>query len=249
MNPDIPSITVLGMPLARLDVPSALLEIERCHCAGAPALVAFANAHTLVLARHDGEYRKVLQSASLLLNDGSGVGLAARVQGRPFPANLNGSDFNVELLRLAARRHWRVFLLGARPGVAAQAAERLSAKISGLAIAGTQDGYFATEETDRVLGTIRESRADVLLVAMGNPLQELWLARHLPASGARLGVGVGAFLDFSAGAVRRAPAWMNRAGIEWLYRLAREPRRLLRRYTVENAEFLWRLAAERLVRA
>jgi exopolysaccharide biosynthesis WecB/TagA/CpsF family protein len=246
MRAHIPTITVLGLPLARLDLPAALAEVERCHLEEAPALVAFANAHTLVLARHDAEYRKVLQRASLLLNDGAGVGLAARVQGRRFPANLNGSDFNLELLKLAARRHWRVFLLGARPGVAPRAAQRLTVKIRGLTIAGTQDGYFPAVETERVLATIRDSRADVLLVAMGNPLQELWLARHLPATGARLGLGVGAFLDFSAGAVRRAPAWMNRAGIEWLYRLAQEPRRLLRRYTVENAEFLWRIAAERL---
>jgi exopolysaccharide biosynthesis WecB/TagA/CpsF family protein len=144
-------------------------------------------------------------------------------------------------LALAAERGWSAFLLGARPGVAREAGERLAARISGLRLAGARDGYFAEEETPRVLAEIRASGAEVLMVAFGNPRQEAWLDRHLAASGVRLGVGVGGFFDFAAGRVPRAPIWMQQAGLEWTFRLLHEPRRLWRRYVLGNPEFLARV--------
>lgn len=226
----------------------ALAAIEKLHDASAPALVAYVNAHSLNLAQRDDAYRAVLAGARLVLNDGSGVALAARMQGRRFPQNLNGSDFNPQILALAARRRWPVFLLGGRPGVAPEAAARLQRRIAGLQVAGTHHGYFAEAETPALIAAIRASSARVLMVAMGNPRQELWLHRHLAETGAGLGIGVGAFLDFVAGTVARAPGWMNKAGIEWLYRLALEPRRMWRRYVVGNPLFLARVVRERLSR-
>lgn len=240
-----PAITILGVPIACMDAEAALAEIERLYAGEAPALVFYANAHTLNLAHGDPAYREVLCRADLVLNDGSGLAAAARLQGRHFPANLNGTDFTPRILGVAARRGWRVYLVGARPGVARQAAERLTERIPGLQVAGTQHGYFPAGETGAVVEAIRGVGADVVLAAFGNPLQERWLHQHLPATGARLGIGVGAFLDFAAGAVPRAPAWMRRAGIEWLYRLGLEPGRMWRRYAVGNPAFLARVAKER----
>jgi exopolysaccharide biosynthesis WecB/TagA/CpsF family protein len=244
---DLPCVVVLGVPIVRLTPDDALAAIAEASEESPPALVAYANAHTLNLAWTDAEYRKLLQmDAAVVLNDGAGVALAARLQGRSFPANLNGSDFNPRILELAAVRGWSVYFLGARPGVAERAALRLGAHITGLEVVGARDGYFSADEEQQVAAEVKASGARVIMVAMGNPLQERWLVRNLPATGARLGVGVGAFFDFAAEEVPRAPAWMNRLGVEWVHRLVLDPGRLWRRYVLGNPLFLLRVMRERL---
>lgn len=234
--------------MTKLTPAEALSQIERICEEEAPALVAYANAHTLNLSVADPSYREVLSRAAIILNDGAGIALAARLSGQRFPANLNGSDFNPEILGLAARKGWAVFFLGAKPGVAERAAEAMRARHPDLLVAGCRDGYWAPSETPDVIAAIRASDATLVMAAMGNPLQEKWLDHHLAATGARIGVGVGAFFDFAAGEVPRAPAWMNRWGVEWVFRLAQEPRRLWKRYIVGNPLFLARVLRERLAR-
>jgi exopolysaccharide biosynthesis WecB/TagA/CpsF family protein len=241
MHRPFPTVEILGIPIARLSPAGALVEIERICSDEAPALIAYANAHTLNLAWTDPDYRRILGSAAIVLNDGAGVALAARAKGTRFPANLNGSDFNPRILGLAADKGWRVYLLGARPGVAERAAGALQKRYRSLQIVGFRDGYWPREEESTVVEAVRASDATLLMVALGNPRQEEWLDRHLGATGARIGVGVGAFFDFTAGEVPRAPAWMNRWGIEWVYRLLREPGRLWRRYVLGNPLFLLRV--------
>ena len=201
--------------------------------------LCYVNAHSLNLAFNDDRYRTALRRADLVLNDGFGLDLAARMRGRRFPENLNGSDFTLRLLELAADKGWQVYLYGGRPGVAATVRERLSHTIEQLQVVGVCDGY-SRRSPEEIVEDIRAARADVVLVALGQPQQELWLDTHLAGTGCRLGVGVGAFLDFVSGRVARAPHWMNRLGIEWLFRLAHEPSRLWRRYVVGNPLFLWR---------
>jgi exopolysaccharide biosynthesis WecB/TagA/CpsF family protein len=239
---------MLGVRVARLSAPDVLAELERLHAGPAPAAVVFVNAHTLNLATEKPAFREVLRRAALVLNDGSGLALAARWQGSDFPENLNGTDFTPRVLALAAARGWGVFLLGGRPGVAAGAAKALVAQMPQLSILGTQHGYFGPEELDGVLASIRHSGASLLLVAFGNPLQETWLDEHLAQTGCRLGLAVGAYLDFAAGNVPRAPKWMRATGIEWVYRLALEPSRLWRRYVIGNPLFVARLLRQRLRR-
>jgi exopolysaccharide biosynthesis WecB/TagA/CpsF family protein len=246
MNSQLPSLTILGVRVACLSRAQALEELSRLHGAGTSSAVAFVNAHTLNLASRDSRLREALNRAALVLNDGAGLSLAARMQGARFPDNLNGTDLTPELLTLAAERGWSVFLLGARPGIAEKAAAELKERHPGLAVAGVQDGYFPLDKVQEVKATIRASGASVLVVAMGNPLQEIWLDEHLEETGCRLGVGVGAFLDFAAGVVPRAPAWIRRAGIEWVYRLSQEPRRMWRRYVAGNPAFVLRLLMDRM---
>jgi exopolysaccharide biosynthesis WecB/TagA/CpsF family protein len=238
-------LEILGVPIARLDVDAALDEIERLYEKPEPQLVAYANAHTLNLAHSDRSYRDLLRGAGIVLGDGAGVMIAARLHRAPLPANLNGSDFNPRILQRAADRGWPAYLLGGQPGVADRAARRWQDAFPKLEIAGTADGFFPPERSAEVAASIRRAGAGLVMVAMGNPLQERWLEEHLAATGARLGAGVGAFFDFSAGVVPRAPAWMNRAGIEWVYRLYQEPRRMWRRYVLGNPLFLLRVAKER----
>ena len=204
-----------------------------------PQNLCYVNAHSLNLAFRDDGYHRALSRADLVLNDGIGLDLAARMRGRRFPENLNGSDFTLRLLGLAAKKGWRVYLYGGQPGVAATARDRLSETIDQLDVVGVCDGYGSRTD-EEIVETIKATRADVVIVGLGQPLQEVWLDAHLAATGCHLGVGVGAFLDFASGRVVRAPRWMNRLGIEWLFRLVQEPGRLWQRYIVGNPLFLWR---------
>ncbi len=246
MRSHIPTTTVLGVGVAVLDVDAALTEVRRLLNGHEPAVLAYANAHTLNVASRNEEFLRVLREADLVLNDGSGLALAARLRGMTFPANLNGTDFTPKVLLAAAECGASVFLLGGAPGVAQAAAERLRTDIPGLTVAGCAPGYVGGADLPALLARIRASNARVLLVGMGNPQQELWLADHLAETGAVLGVAVGAFLDFAAQRVPRAPVWMRSAGIEWMYRLAREPRRLFGRYVAGNPLFLQRVVFEQL---
>jgi N-acetylglucosaminyldiphosphoundecaprenol N-acetyl-beta-D-mannosaminyltransferase len=243
-----PTIEILGVPLTRIDRETALREIERLYERDAPALVVYANAHTLNLASRDPGYRLLLRGADIVLNDGIGVQIAARIQGTSFVENLNGSDFNPEIAALAAARRWPVYFLGAGEGVAAKAATVLQARLPGLEVVGTHHGFFAPSEGRAIAESIRASGAGLVMVGMGNPRQERWLAEHLAETGARMGVGVGFFFDFEAGTAPRAPQWMNRFGVEWVWRLLQEPKRLWKRYIVGNPVFLYRVLRERLSR-
>lgn len=220
---------------------SALDAVTELYARDEPAFVAHANAHTVNLAVEDPSYRAVLARADLVLNDGKGVMVAARLQKRSLPADLNGNFFTPLLLRRAADERWPVFLFGARPGVAERAAAALEAQIPSLSIVGIRDGYFTPDEEPAVIGAIKDAAPGLLLVGLGNPAQERWIDRNLPLTGARLGVGVGAFFDFQAGEVPRAPAWLNAVGLEWAYRLAKEPKRMWRRYVLGNPKFLYRV--------
>jgi len=237
---------VLGVPIARLSPEAALSEAQRLYEDATPAVVAYVNVHTVSLASQDPIYADVLRAADLVLNDGKGVMLAGLILGRRFPADLNGNFFTPKLLELAAERGWSTFILGARPGVAELVAETLRAEHPGLQIAGTMHGHFSPDEEQDVVARIKKTGAGLLLVGMGNPLQERFLARRLQDTGARLGVGVGAFLDFRVGEVTRAPGWMNRIGIEWVHRLVQEPRRMWRRYLIGNPRFVWRVLKSRV---
>jgi alpha-1,3-mannosyltransferase len=208
-----------------------------------PAVVTFANAHTLNTLRSD-RHVQALMRKSIVFNDGVGVDIASRLLfGKRFPENMNGTDFVPRYLK-HSRHRYRIFFLGAKPGIAKRAAEGFSKAVPQHEIAGTHDGYFAPDDTARVVASIRNSRADILLVAMGNPKQELWLTDHLEQTGCMLGFGVGGLFDFTAGVVPRAPHWVRSARIEWLYRMLQEPRRLWRRYLLGMPVFLFRVAGQ-----
>lgn len=237
----LPVVRIFGVPIVRTTIAGALAAIERAASGRERVLVSYANAHTLNVASEDRGFHAVLTDRSeLVLNDGLGVQLAARMRGERFPENLNGSDFNPHILRMAAERSWPVYLLGASEGVAERAAQKLVQAIPRLKVVGTHHGFFDESETDRVVEKIASAGPAVLMVAMGNPRQEIWLADNLERTGAKIGVGVGAFFDFTVGEQRRAPVWMNKLGIEWIYRLVRDPRRMWRRYVVGNPRFLAR---------
>lgn len=187
------------------------------------------NAAMLDAALHDPSLAELLNRAALSLPDGMGVVRAARRLGTPLKERVAGIEFGEALLARAAHDGLRVFLLGGGNGIAARAAARLSERYVGLRVCGTYWGYFdrTGEENRRVLSLIRESRADVLLVCMGFPVQEEWIAENLSAlAPLRVVAGLGGSLDVWAGEVKRAPRVLSKMGLEWAWRMAREPRRL-----------------------
>ena len=252
MNPNIDpifervqTVEILGVQIA-ISTATEMIERIRSDALIGRVRLAYVNAHTLNLAFEDRSLRGALSHSDFVLNDGIGVSLAARLHGRTFPENLHGSDFNMHILKMSASEGWSVFLLGGRPGIPERAASEIVRMIPDLKIAGTRHGYHEQSEMD--VEAVERSTADVLLVAMGNPRQELWLEENFcKLSQVRIGVGVGAFLDFQAKVVTRAPQWMNNWGIEWVYRLAQEPRRLAKRYLVGNLTFIFRIMRERIL--
>jgi len=239
-------VSVLGVKIKVLPTRTALEEIKELLAKGGAHCLFFVNAHTLNLAYEDVGYRVALNSADLVLNDGIGVEIAARLFGVRFPENLAGTDFIPRLCALARDLNLSLYLLGSRPGVAEMAAAKLQAALPGLDVVGAHHGYFSKEEEDEVIRAIQEASPDILLVGFGNPLQEQWIALHQEVLRVPLSVGVGAFIDFAAGRVRRAPCWARRARMEWVFRLMLEPGRLWRRYILGNPKFLWRVLRARL---
>ena len=175
-------------------------------------------------ARREEPFRQALNGADLVLPDGIGVVYAARLLGRRLKGRCPGIDFAGKLMEHMARAGQRLYLLGAKPGVAEAAAARLEIRYPGLTICGTHDGYF--QEDAPVVEEIRRAGADVVFVCLGAPKQEYWMVKNGPATGARLMAGLGGSLDVFAGVVERAPESWQRLGLEWLYRLTREPKRI-----------------------
>ena len=235
--------TILDVPVQVRTFDEAVNAIDECFERGERLSIAFANAHTLNVASKDGNFRAALRR-SLVLNDGLGVDIASRLlYGSAFPENLNGTDFSPNYLR-STRNRFRIFLLGAKEGIAERAARQLSALCPQHTICGCHHGHFDMEQVENVIALIRHSQADVLLVAMGNPKQELFIQAHLAATGCMIGIGVGALFDFLSGNVPRATPWVQRLRLEWLYRLSYEPRRLAGRYLAGIPLFLARIAGQ-----
>lgn len=184
------------------------------------------NAEMVQAARKDGAFAALLNGAHLVLPDGIGVIHASRILGRPLAERVPGVDFAHRLSGRMAEKGYRLFLLGARPGVAELAAKQLRADHPGLEICGTADGYF--QDSAVTAERIRNSRADGVFVCLGSPRQEEWIARWGPETGAALLIGLGGTLDVFSGQVKRAPALWQRLGMEWLYRVLRQPSRIPR---------------------
>ncbi|NDZ93619.1 WecB/TagA/CpsF family glycosyltransferase [Streptomyces sp. SID6673] len=241
-----PRLNLWGVPIDVLSRHEALSRIALLASGSDPAFVSFANAHVLNLAAGDPEYRRVLQRQALVLNDGIGVSIAARMFGVRFPDNLNGTDLSPQILEEAARRGHRIAFIGARPGIAERAAVNLRARIPELKIVFTSHGFVAADAVPEIVSRLSEHEVDIVFVAMGCPLQEKWSLEHLADTSVALTLAVGAFFDFAASDVPRAPRLVRKAHLEWAFRLLNEPRRLFVRYVVGNPRFLFRAAIHRM---
>ena len=217
-------IDVLGVEFDNLTLAEAVDRAQALAGGEGFHYVVTPNPEIVMTAQKDPAFQKVLSGADLVLPDGIGVIKAAAILGRPLKERVPGIDVAAALMGRMAGSGTRLFLLGAKPGVAEAAAEKLRAAYPGLQICGTHDGYF--QDDAPVVEAIRAARAEVVFVCLGAPKQEFWMARNGPETGAKLMLGLGGVLDVFAGAVERAPERWQRMGLEWLYRLIREPSRI-----------------------
>jgi N-acetylglucosaminyldiphosphoundecaprenol N-acetyl-beta-D-mannosaminyltransferase len=240
------SAHVLGCRIDRLDLPGTVAHVEELIEAGSYTQHMAINAAKLVYMRDDPALQEVIAGCGLVNADGQGVVWASRLLGDPLPERVAGIDLMHELIALAERRGWPVYFLGARPEVLQRALERIREQHPALAIAGARDGYFDDAEAAQVAAEIREAGPQIVFVAMSSPRKELFLGEHGPGLGAPFVMGVGGAIDVVAGVTKRAPRAWQRLGLEWLYRLLQEPRRMFRRYAVTNARLAWLVTRELL---
>ena len=226
----------------------ALDAVRELVTAGNGGAVFTPNVDHVVMAESNAPFRAAHSRADLVLADGMPLLWYSRLAHTPLPAKVSGSDLIWPLARLAADEGWRVYLLGGAAGTGWGAAQRMSAAV-GMRVAGVDESFVRVDddgpEMQAVVDRIRTAAPDLLLVAFGAPKQELWIDRWRDELAPAVAIGVGGSFDFVTGRVRRSPRWMSRLGLEWLYRLAHEPRRLWRRYLLQDPAFV-RIAARTL---
>jgi N-acetylglucosaminyldiphosphoundecaprenol N-acetyl-beta-D-mannosaminyltransferase len=237
-------VEILGVPVDRVTMAGALQRVEGMMAEAGVHQVATVNPEFVMAAQADEPFRQVLQAAELCLADGIGLVWAARRLGQPVPERVPGSAFVYHLAGLAAEKGWRLFLLGAGPGVAAEAAAVFQRRYPGLVIAGTYAGSPEAAENEAIVQRINESGAELLYVAYGAPKQDKWISRNRQTlATVRVAMGVGGALDFVSGRAVRAPGWVQRLGLEWLHRLYREPWRWRRMLALPR--FVWAVLREK----
>ena len=249
----LPATDFLGVPMLRCttaEFMSALTERAKLGDPADPAFVTYLNAWCFLVAGGDPDYASILRAGDGVYADGQAVVWASRwcASGGVLPERVNAADFIPDFLRGAVARGLRIRLLGSESGVAARAAERFRAEVPGLLITGADDGYFTDGGEEAVVARIAADAPDLLLVGMGVPLQEKWAWTNRARLNCRAVWCVGAMFEYYGGARARAPVWTRKAGLEWLFRLFLEPRRLWRRYLLGNARFVIRVAGRVRIR-
>ena len=235
------TVDVLGVLILDITLDKAVSRIEELIHQTEPRSrsVFFVNAHTLNVAMDDPSYLACLRTADIAFGDGSGVRYAARMRGHRLVDNVNGTDLVPALFDATAGRGYRYYLLGAKEDAIERAARHTQERFSGWTLAGYRHGYVAPHESDSVVAAINEAQPHLLLVGMGNPLQERWISEHQDRLRVPVCMAVGGLFDYWAGSIRRAPRWVRRLGIEWMALLLQQPHKA-RRYLAGNPKFMLR---------
>ncbi len=203
-----------------------------------PKRVYFTNVHTICLARKDPDFRRAINNADLVLPDGSGLKIAGRIFSTPIKENLNGTDFTPVILRYAEEYNWSVFLLGSTKNVISECVYKINELYPHLKIAGFNSGFFTKEETPMLINKINNSKPDILLVGMGSPKQEMLINSFAPVLNVKICFAVGGLFDFLSGDKKRAPVFIRKAGLEWLFRFFMDPKMKWNRIFIEIPLFL-----------
>jgi len=236
-------VHILGFPADTVTYDKAIDLVAEHIQSREPYWILAVNPEKIIKARSQKDLFDLLSKADLFIPDGVGVLLAGKLKGEMFPQRVTGADLFDRLMIEAAKHSWKVFLLGAAPGVAGVVAEKYRQRFSTLQIVGVHDGYFRAGEEPQVCAAIQTAEPDLVFVAMGSPRQEELIYYRLKKLGIPVCMGVGGSFDVVAGKVNRAPKWMQKVGLEWSYRLLREPRRILRMAALPK--FLWQVLRER----
>ena len=218
-------VEILGVNVDAVTMAQAVERVINLIGEKNPAIVATANAEMLLRATHDDELKNILNAASLVVPDGAGTVWAARHLGKTMPERVAGFDLVQELMKIAPARDIKFFLFGSAPGIADKAKLKAETLYPGIKIVGTRNGYFKSDDEPEIISQIKSSGADILLAALGVPKQEKWLAKYKDELKIPVSIGVGGTFDVMAGVVKRAPLWMQKARLEWLFRAMLQPSR------------------------
>ncbi|HZZ20830.1 MAG TPA: WecB/TagA/CpsF family glycosyltransferase [Opitutaceae bacterium] len=241
-------VGILGVPFHQVTLAGAVERVEYMIAEGGAHYVVTPNVDFLVKARRDEELRRILVNADLVLCDGKPIVWASHWLGGPLPCRVAGSDLVPLLAKRAAERGWRMFILGGEPAAAEAAARRMAEDYPRLPpVAHYSPPHRPLEQMDdaEIQRRIHEARPDILLVCFGCPKQEKWIGRNSGKTGVPVMIGAGATVDFLANRVLRAPRWMRSVGLEWLFRLMQEPKRLIRRYADDFIHFFPAIVRQR----
>jgi N-acetylglucosaminyldiphosphoundecaprenol N-acetyl-beta-D-mannosaminyltransferase len=242
--PRTPRIELMGCLIDNLSMEETLLAVEGLIASGLPHQHVVLNVDKLVKARRDPDLQRIINDCALINADGMPVVWASHLLGKPLKERVAGVDLFEALMMRSAEKGWRVFLLGAREPVVSRVRQLYVAKYPGLTIVGHRNGYWSQHEEAAVVEQIQAARADILFVAISSPKKEQFLGRWQSQMKVPFAMGVGGTFDVAAGHVKRAPLWMQKAGLEWFYRFLQEPRRMFRRYFVDDIAFFGMLARE-----
>ena len=233
-------ITMMGCQVDNLSMEETLGKVEGFIASGRPHQHVVVNVDKLVKASRDEQLRQIINDCALVNVDGMPVVWASRLLGKPLKERVAGADLFEALMRRAADKGWRVFLLGAREDVVSAVKDTYERKYPALVVAGYRNGYWKGEQEEaEVVAQIKASRADLLFVAISSPKKEQFLGRYQADMKIPFAMGVGGTFDVAIGKVRRAPVWMQNCGLEWFYRFLQEPRRMFRRYFIDDMAFVW----------
>ncbi|MET3132115.1 N-acetylglucosaminyldiphosphoundecaprenol N-acetyl-beta-D-mannosaminyltransferase [Oxalobacteraceae bacterium GrIS 1.11] len=231
-------ITMMGCQMDNLSMEETLQTVEGFIQSGLPHQHVVVNVDKLVKADRDPELRRIINECALINVDGMPVVWASRLLGKPLKERVAGVDLFEALMRRAAQKGWRVYLLGAREEVVSGVKHAYEIKYPGLTIAGYRNGYWKPEEEAGVVEQIRLAQADLLFVAISSPKKEHFLGQYQALMKVPFAMGVGGTFDVAVGRVKRAPVWMQKSGLEWFYRFLQEPRRMFRRYFIDDMAFI-----------
>lgn len=237
-------VEILGVKVDAVTMAQAVERVEDLIAEKNSSIVATANAEMLLNATHDAELKKILNAASLVVPDGAGTVWAARHLGKQMPERVAGFDLVQELMKIAPARGIKFFLFGAAPGIADKAKLKAETLYPGIKIVGTRNGYFKPADETEIISQIKNSQPDILLAALGVPKQEKWLFKYRDELKIPVSIGVGGTFDVMAGVVKRAPLWMQKARLEWLFRAMLQPSRAGR--LIALPKFVWKVHQQKI---
>jgi N-acetylglucosaminyldiphosphoundecaprenol N-acetyl-beta-D-mannosaminyltransferase len=232
-------VDILGCEFNAWSTKETLEQVEKLIKSEQRDYLCTVNTAILTMMRKDSQLENFINNSNFVVADGQPIIWASKYKKDPLPERVTGVELVPDLANLAAKNSWGVFLMGATQDIVTDVAEKLQVQYPNLKISGVEDGFFSGEQSLERAKLIRESEAKILIVAMGVPRQEYFIDQHWKELGVNFAVGVGGSFDVISGKVKRAPLWMQNSGLEWLYRLLQEPRRLFKRYLNTNTQFIY----------
>ncbi|MGE5329833.1 MAG: WecB/TagA/CpsF family glycosyltransferase [Deltaproteobacteria bacterium] len=241
-------VKIMGSYIDALNMEESLKRIKEIILERKPVQHVVVNAAKIVMMNSNPKLRDIVNSCGMINADGQPVVWASKILGKPLPERVAGADLMLRIIKMAYKNDFSIYFFGARQEVVENVVEKFREQYPGLKVAGFRNGYFKPEENQKIIDNIRDSNADILFLGFSSPMKEYWLSENLEELKVPFCMGVGGAFDVAAGVTKRAPVWMQKNGLEWLYRFIQEPKRMWKRYLVGNTKFILLLFKKLIIR-